>query len=176
MWSTFAQEFSPPLTIREASIVKYLATHGESHVAHIAHHYGRSIETTCAMLGHLIEREIVESSGLGCYRLTTQSIRKPKTRGECKGAQRPCPWVSCRYHLAIDEKSNGALTMNFPRQDVTELRDTCSLDIADRYGMTLDAVGQVMNITRERVRQIEQVALEKLRKYLDVDKISLIDR
>lgn len=28
---------------------------------------------------------------------------RPKTRGECYGMPRPCPFVSCRYHLAHGE-------------------------------------------------------------------------
>ena len=27
---------------------------------------------------------------------------RPQTRGECAGGARPCPWVSCRYHLLIE--------------------------------------------------------------------------
>jgi DNA-directed RNA polymerase specialized sigma24 family protein len=40
--------------------------------------------------------------------------------------------------------------------------ESCALDLADRDGMTLEAIGNVMNITRERVRQIETDALQKL--------------
>jgi hypothetical protein len=31
------------------------------------------------------------------------AIPRPTTRAECKGAQRPCPWASCRYHLLLEE-------------------------------------------------------------------------
>ncbi len=30
------------------------------------------------------------------------SIARPRTRAECRDEARPCPWVSCRHHLAID--------------------------------------------------------------------------
>lgn len=41
---------------------------------------------------------------------------------------------------------------------------SCVLDMADRGGMTLAQVAAVLNCTRERIRQVEFVALEKLHK------------
>ncbi|MFY3742456.1 sigma factor-like helix-turn-helix DNA-binding protein [Anaeromyxobacter sp. Red801] len=40
--------------------------------------------------------------------------------------------------------------------------ETCALDVADRGPLTLDEVGKILGVTRERVRQIEVAALEKL--------------
>jgi hypothetical protein len=41
--------------------------------------------------------------------------------------------------------------------------ETCALDLAERGGMTLDQVGALLNMTRERARQIENAALAKMR-------------
>ena len=41
-------------------------------------------------------------------------------------------------------------------------RSTCALRVAEIGGMTLDEVGRVINVTRERVRQIETRALRAL--------------
>jgi len=35
--------------------------------------------------------------------------------------------------------------------------------VADRGGITLEEVGEIMNLTRERIRQVELRGLEKLR-------------
>lgn len=43
-------------------------------------------------------------------------------------------------------------------------RFSCALDAAEQGGMTLDEVGVEFGITRERVRQIQNSALSKLRK------------
>lgn len=40
--------------------------------------------------------------------------------------------------------------------------DTCSLDIAKEGGVTLERVGVVFGLTRERIRQIEGIAIRKL--------------
>lgn len=92
---------------------------------------------------------------------------RPKTRGECARGPRPCPWVSCKHHLYLDYYPRyGKIRLNFPQLEVWEMRETCALDVADRGFKQLQAVGDVLGITRERVRQIECAAIEKLRKVL----------
>ena len=56
----------------------------------------------------------------------------------------------------------GTIKINFPDLEVWEMRVTCALDIADNGGMRLEDVGVLMNVTRERARQIEIQALAKL--------------
>jgi hypothetical protein len=93
----------------------------------------------------------------------------PKTRGECAGGLRPCPFVSCSHNLYLDvDRQSGSIKLNFPDLEPEELVHSCALDVADRGGATLDTVGEIMNLTRERVRQIEVKARGKLRKFLPV--------
>jgi Sigma-70, region 4 len=86
----------------------------------------------------------------------------PDSRAECKYGYRPCPYVRCRYHLYLEVKNNGAISGNF-KGEVCELADSCALDISEREHHTLDQVGEYLNLTRERVRQIESDALKKLK-------------
>ncbi len=89
---------------------------------------------------------------------------RPQTRAECKDAPRPCPFVSCRHHLYLDVNPySGSFKLNFPHLEVWELEETCSLDVADRDGVTLEEVGEIMNLTRERIRQVEVRGLLKLK-------------
>ena len=93
---------------------------------------------------------------------------RPKTRADCVNAPRPCPYVSCKYNLFVDvNPKTGSVKMNFPDKELHELADTCSLDVADRSGITLEEVGVIMNLTRERVRQLETRGLQKLRVLCD---------
>tara|TARA_B100000674_G_C37040340_1_gene558234 strand:+ start:71 stop:325 length:255 start_codon:yes stop_codon:yes gene_type:complete len=61
----------------------------------------------------------------------------------------------------------GSIKLNFPDLEVWELEDTCALDVADRGGITLEEVGEILNLTRERIRQVEVRGLEKLRETAD---------
>lgn len=91
-------------------------------------------------------------------------IARPRTRGDCAGVPRPCPFVSCVHHLYLDvSERTGAIKLNFPDLEPDELPPTrsCVLDVAERGGATLEHVGEVMNLTRERVRQIEVRALAR---------------
>jgi hypothetical protein len=94
---------------------------------------------------------------------------KPRTRAECAEGPRPCPYVSCKHHLYIDVSARtGAIKLNFPDLEVWDLGESCALDVADRGGTTLEDVGAIMNLTRERIRQVEVKALAKLEALRDM--------
>jgi hypothetical protein len=89
---------------------------------------------------------------------------RPRSRAECAGGARPCMFISCKHHLYLDvNPGTGSIKLNFPDKEVWELEDTCALDVADRGGITLEEVGTIMNLTRERIRQVETRGLLKLR-------------
>ncbi len=108
-------------------------------------------------------------------------VHRPRTRGECVDGPRPCPWVSCRHHLYLEYMppprqpgqpapvGPGALKVNFPDRDPGELGESCSLDVAERGGITLEEVGKLMSVTRERVRQIEVRVMKRLVQDEDVE-------
>ncbi len=93
---------------------------------------------------------------------------RPQTRAECKEGERPCPYVSCKHHLYLDvNPETGSIKLNFPDLEVWEMAETCSLDVADRGGITLEEVGEILNLTRERIRQVEVRGLTKIRDVSD---------
>ncbi len=87
---------------------------------------------------------------------------RPRHRRDCQDGPRPCPWVSCRYHLYLDVSPSGNLTIWYPSLDVDEVPETCALDVAEMEGQTLERVAEHFNVTRERIRQIENKAKVKL--------------
>ncbi|MEB2310819.1 MAG: sigma factor-like helix-turn-helix DNA-binding protein [Sorangiineae bacterium] len=92
-----------------------------------------------------------------------EAARRPATRAECVDGPRPCPHVWCRHHLYLDvSPRTGAIKLNFPDLEVWEMGDSCALDIADRGGVTLEDVGAILNVTRERIRQLEVAVLSRL--------------
>lgn len=91
-------------------------------------------------------------------------VPRPRTRAECEVEIRPCPWVACKHHLYLDvNPETGSIKINFPDLEPWELPHTCALDVAERGGITLEEVGEIMNLTRERIRQVEVRGLFKLR-------------
>jgi hypothetical protein len=98
-----------------------------------------------------------------------EDVLKPKMREDCGQGERPCPFVSCKHHLYLDVSARtGAIKLNFPDLEVWEMTETCALDVADRGGTTLEEVGAIMNLTRERIRQVEVKGLAKLEALKDM--------
>jgi hypothetical protein len=111
-------------------------------------------------------------------------LARPKARADCKDAARPCPFLSCRHHLAdVVVGPNGRLRLGVldmelevdaTREDaeaytdlaadaVVAMRESCALDVIDRErdACTLQVVGNALNLTRERIRQIERRTLRE---------------
>jgi hypothetical protein len=100
---------------------------------------------------------------LGKLLFPDRGVDKPATRGACKDGARPCPFISCKHHLYLDVSARtGAIKLNFPDLEIWEMTESCVLDVADRGSVTLEDVGAIMNVTRERVRQMEVTAVAKL--------------
>lgn len=91
-------------------------------------------------------------------------VDRPLTRGDCANMPRPCPFVSCSHHLYLDvNPDTGTVKLNFPHLEPWEMAETCSLDVADRGGITLEEVGAILNLTRERIRQVEVRGLTRIK-------------
>jgi hypothetical protein len=121
-------------------------------------------------------RSQLRAKTIALKRLTKEELRigrevfppmpyhRPTTRAECEDGPRPCPYVSCKHHLYLDvNPDTGSIKLNFPHLEPWEMLESCSLDVAERGGITLEEVGTIVNLTRERVRQVEVRATTKLR-------------
>jgi hypothetical protein len=95
--------------------------------------------------------------------LYPESYDRPKTRTECP-IVRPCPWVGCRYNLYLDLNKSGTLRVPTWEPWEQDPAASCTFDVRFK---TLNEVGNILGTTRERVRQIEAIALEKLRRGTD---------
>ncbi len=105
-----------------------------------------------------------EELRVGALMYPPVDIPRPSSRAECKEEMRPCPWVACKHHLYLDiNPETGSIKINFPDLEPWELKHTCALDVAERGGITLEEVGEIMNLTRERIRQVEVRGLLKLK-------------
>lgn len=98
-------------------------------------------------------------------------IERPRTRKECVGGIRPCPFVSCRQHLYLDvSPKTGNIKINFPDLEVWELKHSCALDVPDSTegrGLKVEDLGSRLNVTREQARKIVRLSLARASKVLD---------
>lgn len=99
------------------------------------------------------------------FKILPQHAQFIPDRNDCASGPRPCPKVNCRYHLHSDWNSDDELKL---RKTNTE---TCALDIADLGEQSLDVVSYLMGLSKEAVRQIEERAIRKLKKFARLTKL-----
>jgi hypothetical protein len=83
-------------------------------------------------------------------------LRRYPDIAECVDSEPPgagCSHTDCRYHLA---------NRGYWEHHLRPTRD-CSLDVANEGPHTLDEVAAVLGVSGERVRQIEEEAIEHLK-------------
>lgn len=89
----------------------------------------------------------------------------PRTWGDCQSqglgtAERPCAYLRCRWNLQIDiNPQSGEI-----RLMTNGSEHTCALRVAQHDGLQLDEIAAILNVSIERVRQLEAKALHKLRR------------
>lgn len=110
---------------------------------------------------HVLAEPVMPAADREELELQVLRAARPRTRAQCQDGPRPCPWASCRHHLAHDLVGRGLV------DDIEDLRETCSLDVADDGPQIYDSVRKHLGISRERVRQIEEKALDRLVDELD---------
>lgn len=107
---------------------------------------------------------------------TRENCIDPSALNHC----RPCPFSSCRRHLLLEVTSGkpGRVIPHYPEvDDLERMPYTCVEDVILDYGddgLILDQVGEILNLTRERVRQVETTALRKLRRLFSEEEITAI--
>jgi len=82
---------------------------------------------------------------------------RPTRRSECVYGSRPCPWVSCKYHLLWDVNQDKVNFKYMTDDEIIDylinMKETCALDMAQKE-KTLQEIAEVLELSRERVRQL----------------------
>lgn len=111
-----------------------------------------------------LKREILAEEGVSAEDFDELDALRPKTRAECRGGIRPCPFVACKYHLYLEVTEAGSLRIVYPHLEVWEMEFSCALDLVEMEpdGMTLKEIGALLNVSKESVRQTQERGLDEL--------------
>ncbi len=88
------------------------------------------------------------------HRLKVYPDERPKTRGECADMPRPCPFLSCRYHLAhqrVAPHHGSGLDDDEAVDLIVGASETCTLDIADKDGVEQEEIAAALGVTRQAI-------------------------
>lgn len=89
--------------------------------------------------------------------LRPEDDERPRRRGECEAGRRPCPWATCRHHLAHD------LGGRFERvQELQELQETCALDVAAMGAHSITEIADYLDLSRNTAWATLQRAMGKV--------------
>lgn len=98
---------------------------------------------------------------------TEVSHALPPTRGDCQAGSRPCPLISCRWHLAWEVRRIKRLITSdaepdFVAQVISEMKHTCAMDLSESEH-NIAVIGQALGCSHQRIDQICQNAVRKMR-------------
>jgi len=112
--------------------------------------------------------QLVQDQLVDAHPIDARPVDRPRYRPECRNGPRPCPLVGCFFnnYLEIRRRANRPpeIKLLHPDRLPEDMppEDSCTLDLAEDGPQTLDRVGQVLGLTRERIRQIETKILKRI--------------
>lgn len=99
---------------------------------------------------------------------------RPTRRSQCVDGPRPCPWVTCRYHLHLDlvVKDGETVVRENPNYHEGAGVDSCALDVAARGPLSSKDAAPIIGISASACKELyrdSQLAAEEVAKILAGD-------
>lgn len=116
-------------------------------------------------------RITIDDELVGAFLYPERNYWRPRTRSDCSRVPRPCPYVGCKHHLYLDLSPIGSIQVRFEGEP-WDMKDSCALDVAERGGCSLRDTAKALGVVCERVRQIEETGLVKVRRLLNAERNS----
>ncbi len=99
-------------------------------------------------------------------RLAAYPDQRPATRGECHDMPRPCPFLSCKWHLAhapISPHAKPPLDDDEAADLIVGMKESCALDVADRpFPPTATEASEMTGVSMQAVQSTERRALYRI--------------
>lgn len=144
------------------------------------HHLGET-----ERIARMSQRVLRETAKEYAVEIRRAERERPRDVRECLASDlgapgSPCPWVGCSRNTLLDVTETGSIKFRYAVRAADGTVDvdwdrvrafglpTCT-ERVDPDGMTLDDLGAVLGVTRERIRQLETIALARLREVMDRD-------
>jgi hypothetical protein len=85
--------------------------------------------------------------------------------GDPYKVHKPCPFVSCRFHLHADVGTDGVVTVLSTEQTPLDIAHTCVLDVIDEHpdGVTREEIAVIERVSEERTRFRDRRIEKRLR-------------
>lgn len=100
--------------------------------------------------------------------------QRPATRGECADMPRPCPFLSCKWHLAHEAIGADVDDDDLAEAIANETGHTCALDVAEEGPKTERWVAELMGLSHQRVHQLSRDAKSHAREGDSGDGLDLL--
>lgn len=95
-----------------------------------------------------------------------RAYETPATYGDCPPEDEACPHVGCRHNTYLDIQ-RGKVRVNSPLPPGhPDLAPCCALRYAERGGMQLEEVADVLRLTHRGIQEIERAAFRKFKRAL----------
>ena len=81
-------------------------------------------------------------------------VSRPRSRADCIDGPRPCPWVSCRYHLHLDLVSRGRQDELLENPSFEWGGESCALDVAERGPLTSREIAPLIGMSQSGCKEL----------------------
>ena len=95
-------------------------------------------------------------------------LSRPLTRADCASVPRPCPFVSCKYHLLVEvDQVMGLIHARNSHLTIPDCGFSCALDVAEVRISSIEELSEIMGRDPQYLDETMDRAERKIRIHSD---------